>query len=78
MGLNLGSMDSFSVTVLAAPADQAPTTVFSQSYKALPADPHLDIGFANGQQPVSVLRLEIKNLLSGDTANIHVREIALH
>ncbi len=79
LGLDLGSMDSFSVTALVAGAgDQAPAPVFSQSYKAQPPDPHLTIGFANGQQPVSVLRLEIKNLESGDTAQIHVREIALH
>jgi hypothetical protein len=76
--LDIGSMDSFSVTLMATVTGQAPATVFSQSYQSLPADPHLTLAFANGQQQVSVLRLEIKNLRSGDTAQIHVREIALH
>jgi hypothetical protein len=80
--LDLGAMDYFSVTVTLTTADSAVPVVFSQPpYQHLPADPHvtLDLSTIQGGAPVPVktLRLEIKDLLAGRTAHIHVREIGL-
>lgn len=76
--LDLGSMASFSVTVTLTPASGSPL-VYGEIYNGLPRDPHVSLPFAGAAAttPVSVARIEIKNLLETDRAQIHVREVAL-
>jgi len=50
---------------------------YTKTYRGLPSDPHIEIDFERGPHTVSRMRLEIKNLQAGDTAHIHVRELAL-
>lgn len=76
LGADFGSMD-FALTVsLYPPGSDTPTTV-TQTYRGLPADPHIDLPFANAPPQVERVRIEVKDLNQGDTAQIHVRELAL-
>jgi hypothetical protein len=75
LGLTLGSLDNFTVLVkLTAPGASDPVA-YSETFKGLPPDPHVDLAFDKGPQQVSTIRIEIKNNLAGESAQIHVREI---
>ncbi|MCC7361453.1 MAG: glycosyltransferase family 39 protein [Anaerolineales bacterium] len=81
LALVLGSMDDFTVTVTLTPADGSPPLTFSRNYTGLTDDPHLAYDFAAelglAPPPIAVLRLELLNNLSGETAQIHVREVTV-
>jgi hypothetical protein len=53
--------------------------VYGQEFVGLPDDPHISVPFGEPGAAllVSVVRLEVKNLLEGDVAQTHVRDIAL-
>lgn len=75
--LDLGSMASFAVTATLTPAAGGDPRVYAQTYNGLANDPHIRLVFDGAPPPVSVVRLEIKNLLEGDRSQIHVRDVAL-
>lgn len=76
LSADFGSMD-FSLTVqLYTGSDSGPIT-YTETYRGLPPDPHVEMDFEGGPYAVSKMRLEIKNLKAGDRAHIHVRELAL-
>jgi hypothetical protein len=79
LALDLGSMESFSVTVTLAPAGGGEPLVYGGVYNGVGNDPHITLPFGEvaAATPVSTVRVEIKNLLAGDTAQIHIRELAL-
>jgi hypothetical protein len=74
--LTIGSLDDVTVKVtLTAPDGTAET--YEQQYTGLPQDPTIDLSFPDGPASVAAIRFEIKNNLSGDVAQIHVRELVL-
>lgn len=77
--LDLGSMEDFTLTVTLLLPDGGAPLVFEHRYTGLTNDPHLEFDFAaefgQAPPPVRAVRVELKNLLSGDTAQIHVREV---
>jgi 4-amino-4-deoxy-L-arabinose transferase-like glycosyltransferase len=76
LGVTVASMD-FTLKVEATPASGDPPRSTTMTYRNMPDDPHVDLALPSGGQPISKLRIEITNINSGDTANIHVREVSL-
>jgi 4-amino-4-deoxy-L-arabinose transferase-like glycosyltransferase len=70
---DFGSMDLTLVVKLYAPGSDVPVKL-SQTYRDQPPDPHVEMKIDNAPAQVSKMRVEILNLLAGDTANIHIRE----
>jgi len=78
-GLNAdyATVEDFTVKIaLYPPGENIEPMVYEQNYQKLPADPHVEMTFDRGPQLVAKVRFEYKNNLSGDTAQIHVRELA--
>ena len=74
LAADFGTMD-FELTVsLFAEADSEPV-VYSQIYRGLPADPHVEIDFDQGPAQVARMRVDIHDLNAGNTAKIHIREL---
>ncbi len=74
LAADMGSMD-FSLTVsLYATATSDPVT-YTESYRGLPPDPHVEMTFPNAPPQVTKVRIEIKDLNAGEMAKIHVREL---
>jgi hypothetical protein len=70
-----GAMDDFTVTIsLYAPGSDNPVA-YSQNYRGLPPDPKVEWTFNNDPQPVIRAEIDIHNNRSGNTAQIHVREL---
>ena len=53
------------------------SVLYATTFRGLPPDPHVDLVFDRGPPVVTKMRIEIKNLNAGETANVHVREISL-
>lgn len=76
LAADFGSMDfSLAVKLYAEGVDQPVS--YAETYRGLPPDPHVEMAFDRGPQAVSKMRVEITNLQAGETAHIHVRELAL-
>ena len=73
---DFGSMDLTMSVLLYAPGSDTPVRL-SQGYQNQPPDPHVEMKFDNPPAQVSKMRVEIFNLLAGQTANIHIREFKL-
>ena len=72
-----GAMPDFTLTVsLYAPGATEPV-VYTRTCKNLPADPQVTMSFANGPEKSALITIEIKDNLSGDSSQIHVRTIKL-
>jgi len=77
LSADFGSMD-FELTVeLYETRDGSPVT-YTERYEGLPPDPHVEMSFDQPPPQVEMVRLEVRDLGAGDTAKIHVRELALH
>lgn len=76
LSADLGSME-FSLTVTLYASDADPPVQYSQSYRGLPPDPHVDMPFANAPPQVKRVRIEIKDLNAGERTHIHIRELEL-
>jgi hypothetical protein len=73
--IQTGSLPDFTVTIsLYAPGESAPIT-YTQTYKGLPPDPLVTIPFDKGPARAERIYIEIKDNLSGDKSQIHVRTI---
>lgn len=73
--LNLGLVD-VRVTVTLFPEDGGPPVTYSAT-RERSNDPSLKVEFEQAPALVRQVRIEILNLYSGETANIHIRELRL-
>lgn len=73
--LTLGAMADFTLTLYVYPPGSDQPVKYEQQFVGLPDDPQVDFPLTRGPGDIIRLRMEIKNNLSGDTAQIHVREI---
>jgi hypothetical protein len=69
---DFGSMDLTMTVLLYPPGSDTPVKL-SQTWRDQPPDPHVEMKFDNAPAQVSKMRVEVLNLLAGDTANIHIR-----
>ncbi len=76
LGADFGSMD-FTLTAKLYPEGSEEPVVYSESYRGLPSDPHVELPFDKGPETVSKLRLEILQQNAGNEAHVHVRELKL-
>jgi hypothetical protein len=74
--LTVGSMPEFIVTVTQAAAAGGPPVIDGHTFTVSAPDPTVAFELSPEAQPVASLRLEIEFPAAGDTAMIHVREIA--
>jgi hypothetical protein len=75
LAADFGTMD-FTLTAKLYAQGATDPEVYSETYRDLPPDPHIEMAFNKGPQAVSKMRLEILHLHAGETAKIHVRELA--
>lgn len=74
--LDLATMD-YEITVsLYAPGAETPVTYTTRGEK-ITTDAHVEMAFENAPEKVERVTLSILNLLTGDFANIHIRELKL-
>jgi hypothetical protein len=74
LGADFASVD-FSLTAkLYADANSEPKT-YSETYRGLPPDPHVDMKFDGAPAAVKKLRLEVLQLNPPQDVHIHVREL---
>lgn len=71
---DFGSMDFTFSFKLFAPEAQEPVE-YTQTFRKLPADPHVEVAFDNAPPLVSKVIIEIKSLNDGQRAHIHIREL---
>ncbi len=71
---DFGKMD-FTITVeLYAPGASEPVQ-YELTERDVTTDPHIEMQFGRGPGEVARMTVSIENLLAGDTANIHIREL---
>lgn len=75
LALTLGTMD-FELKVEVVPEAQGPPQVFRRVVRDPPPDPQVEVTFPSGPIRASRVRIEIKDLLAGDRAHVHVRELS--
>jgi len=75
LAANFGSMDFTIMVKLYGPGAADPIT-YTETYRNLPPDPHIEMKFDKGPASVSTMRIEILNITAGPTAKIHIRELA--
>jgi 4-amino-4-deoxy-L-arabinose transferase-like glycosyltransferase len=76
LAADFGSMD-FSLTIELFPEGGGGPLSYTNSYHNIPGDPHVEMHFDNAPASVAKMRIEIQNLLEGDRAHIHIRELKL-
>ncbi|MCX6031142.1 MAG: YfhO family protein [Chloroflexi bacterium] len=74
LAADFGSMDFTLTAQLTADGATAPVA-YSQTFRGLPPDPHVELAFERGPAAVKKLRLEILQLNAGNEVHIHVREL---
>jgi hypothetical protein len=73
--IQTGSLPDFTVTILLyAPGATDPVT-YSQTFRGLPSDPLVTLDFEEGPAQSERIYIEIKDNLSEETSQIHVRTI---
>jgi hypothetical protein len=77
LSATVGSMENFTVSVMLYAPGATDPAVISRQYTGLPADPRIDLPLPGAPPAVARMRIELKNNLSEDTAQIHVRELAI-
>ncbi len=75
--LTTGTMDLFTLTIRAYTDVDAPPVTLSQQFVNAGKDPELRLELPGVEGPIVRLAIEIHDELSGERANIHVRELAL-
>jgi 4-amino-4-deoxy-L-arabinose transferase-like glycosyltransferase len=73
--LTTGTMNHFNVTVKAYADGATEPRVYSQDFQGLPSDPTVDIPLE--PEPITRLRIEVKDLAGPPDVKIHLREIQL-
>ncbi len=74
LALDTGTMD-YTLTVSLYASENAGPIVYTQTYRNLPSDPHVELPFPNAPETVKKMRIEIQALGLGGQARVHVREI---
>jgi 4-amino-4-deoxy-L-arabinose transferase-like glycosyltransferase len=74
LGADFATMD-FIVTAKLYPDERTEPRVYTQEYRGLPADPHIDMMFDDAPAAVEILRLEVLQLDPPTDVHIHVREV---
>jgi 4-amino-4-deoxy-L-arabinose transferase-like glycosyltransferase len=74
LGADFASMDFNLTAKLYADAASEPL-IYTETYRGLPPDPHVDMAFAGAPPLVQKIRLEIEQLNPGNEVHIHVREL---
>lgn len=74
LAADFGSMD-FALAVLLYPPDSEIAQPYAQTFTQNKPDPHVEMTFADAPAQISRLRLEVTHLNSGETAQIHIREL---
>jgi hypothetical protein len=75
--LTTGTMDLFTLTVRAFVDVEGEPVTTSQQFVNVGSDPELRIELPEADGPIARLQIEIHDELSGENANIHVRELVL-
>jgi hypothetical protein len=73
--VDFGLVD-ITLTVTLYPADGSPEVMHTLTRRAV-TDPQVLMGWEDDPVEASRVRIEILNVLSGETANIHIRELKL-
>ena len=74
LGADFASMDfALTVKLYADPAGEP--SVYTETYRGLPPDPHVEMVFDGAPEQVTKMRLEILQLNPGNEVHIHVREL---
>ena len=76
LSADFASMD-FIVTAKLFADERAEPQVYTQEFRGLPPDPHIEMAFAGAPATVRKLRLEVQQLQSPADVHIHVREVKL-
>lgn len=74
LAADLGSMD-FSLTVSLYATPTSEPVKYTETYRGLPPDPHVEMKFPNAPPQVTKVRIEVKDLNAGEMAKIHIREL---
>lgn len=75
LALDLGSMDAGVAVTLIAPDGQS--AAYSQEFRGLGPDPHIELPFPDPPPLVASMTLELRDLNRGEDVKIHVRELGL-
>ncbi|MBL8080325.1 MAG: hypothetical protein JNM55_20310 [Anaerolineales bacterium] len=75
VSIQTGSLLNFTVTISLYASDTSTPEIYSQTFKNLPPDPKVTLTFDKGPTRSSRIYVEIKDNLSGESSQIHVREI---
>jgi hypothetical protein len=76
ISLNLGAMDTDLKVELTTADDGAPI-YYQESFRNVQEGDILTLNFPNGSLPVIIMHLEIQASFTGETANVHIRELKL-
>ena len=74
LGADFASMDFTLTAKLFADANSEPK-VYSETFRGLPPDPHVEMAFDGAPALVKKIRLEAQQLNPGNEVHIHVREL---
>jgi hypothetical protein len=74
LAADFGTMD-FALTVSLYADLNGEPVVYTQEFRGLPADPHIEISFDRGPAEVVKMRIDVLDLNAGETAKIHIREL---
>ncbi len=72
--LDLATMDYEVIVSLFPPGDETPT-IYRAIGEQITTDAHIEMAFENGPDRVERIILSIRNLRTGDFANVHIREV---
>lgn len=76
LAADFASMDfMLTVKLYADPAGEP--SIYTETYRGLPPDPHVEMAFSGAPEQVTKMRLEILQLNAGNEVHIHVRELKL-
>lgn len=75
VSIQTGSILDFTITVSLYASGTSTPEIYTQTFKNLPPDPEVAFTFDKGPTKSSRIYIEIKDNLSGESSQIHVREI---
>jgi len=73
--IQTGSLPDFTVTISLYAAGSTTPQIYSETFKNLPPDPLVTMDFDKGPAKSSRIYIEIKDNISGESSQIHVRTI---
>jgi hypothetical protein len=73
--IQTGSLEKFTVNISLYALNSTEPVTYTRTYSNLPPDPLVDITFDKGPVSSARIYIEVKDDLSGDTSQIHIRTI---